>query len=204
MSKIGIMGGTFNPIHLGHLMLAECAREENGLDEVWFIPTGHSYMKSGQKNEAYPDAFERLRMTGLAVQDNSFFRCLDIEAQREGNTYTYETLEFLTREYPEHEFYFIFGADCLFSIEKWKEPGRIFELSQIICAVRDDYDAGEMQNKIEWLRNEYGARIHFMPFYEIALSSTLVRERVSAGKSIRYMVPDTVYSYIEEKGFYRA
>lgn len=204
MKKIGIMGGTFNPIHIGHLMLADCAREECSLDEVWFVPTGRSYMKSGKGGPCEPLALERLEMTELAVKENPYFSCLDIEVLREGNTYTYETLEELNKCYPEYEFYFIFGADCLFGIENWREPGRIFDACEIIAAVREDFEVSRMQEQIALLRNKYNARIRFLSFRELAISSTEIRERVRDGKTIRYMVPQEVLRYIEEKGFYRA
>ncbi len=200
MKKVGIMGGTFNPIHMGHLMLAESAREEFALDEIWFIPTGYSYMKeSGLKD---PLSTDRLKMTQIAVEDNPYFKCLDIEVLRKGATYTFETLEELKGLYPDTKLYFIFGADCLYEIEEWKEPKRIFAACEIIAAVREKFDSSQMQDKISNLRAKYDARIHFLPFCEIAISSTNIRERVCLGKSIRYMVPDAVMCYIEEKGFY--
>ncbi len=202
MKKIGIMGGTFNPIHMGHLMLAECAREEFALDEIWFIPTGYSYMKENKGDKTSPVSTERLEMAEIAVESNPYFRCLDIEVRREGNTYTYETIEELKRLYPDIEFYFIFGADCLYKIEHWKEPERIFSVCDIIAAVREDFDVSQMQDKIDELCVRFDARIHFLSFREIAISSTDIRERVRLGKSIRYLVPDAVMCYIEEKGFY--
>ena len=202
MKRIGIMGGTFNPIHMGHLMLAECAREEFALDEVWFVPTGCSYMKQSSKGEGAPLPAQRLEMTRLAVEGNPYFRCLDIEVKREGNTYTYETLEELKKLEPDTCFYFIFGADCLYSIEYWKEPGRIFSACEVVAAVRDDFAVADLQDKIDRLRDRFDAHIHFLPFREIELSSTDIRERVRQGRSIRYMVPEQVICYIEEKGFY--
>ncbi len=204
MSKIGIMGGTFNPIHIGHLMLAQGAAEEFELDEVWFVPTGYSYMKDKQEGISWPVASERLEMTRLAIRTNPVFECLDIEVKRAGNTYTYETLEELAKQYPRHEFFFIFGADCLFGIDKWKEPGRIFAVSSIIAAVRDNYETEAMQEQIAYLQAKYDARIYFLPFRQLEISSTEIRDRVNKGQSIRYMVPEEVCSYIEEKGFYRA
>lgn len=204
MSRIGIMGGTFNPIHLGHLMLAECAREELDLDEVWFIPTGCSYMKEEQlkSEKGMPLPFQRLEMTELALEDNPFFSCLDIEVEREGNTYSYETLEALKKSYPEHRFFFLFGADCLYTIENWKEPGRIFAACDIVAAVRGDAVVEAMEEKCDWLRERFGASIILLPFRNLAISSTEIRERVKEGKSIRYMVPERVISYIREKGLY--
>ena len=213
MARIGIMGGTFNPIHMGHLMLAECAREEFDLDEVWFIPTGHSYMKAGDLSTGnsgqntgsvcQPSPEERFHMTELATEGNPFFQCLDIEIRREGNTYTYETLEYLGRKYPDNEYFFIFGADCLYSIENWKYPDRIFAACRIIASVRGDADKDKMQEKIGELRDKYRAKIDFMPFRDLELSSTDIRKRVLEQKSIRYMTPDPVISYINTKGFYK-
>lgn len=202
MRKIGIMGGTFNPIHAGHLMLAEAARDEFMLDEVWFVPTGCSYMKQNTIDDNAPLPEERLEMVRLAVEGNPYFRCLDMEVKREGYTYTYETLEELKALYPHDEFYFIFGADCLYGIEKWKEPKRIFATCRILAVIRDGFAQKEMQKKIQQLQESFGACIYLLPFRELQISSTEIRNRVCAGKSIRYMVPDSVNYYIEEKGFY--
>ena len=199
MKKIGIMGGTFNPIHMGHLLLAQWAMDFQKLEEIWFIPTGCSYMKENSDNIT---ALERLQMTGLAVNNNPFMKVLDLEVKREGYTYTYETMEELHNRYPEYHFYFIFGADCLFSIEKWKFPERIFANCSIIAAVRENCDLSLMKNKIEELRAQYQADIVLLPFLQLEISSTMIRERVAMGQSIRYLVPDEVISYIEEKGLY--
>jgi len=199
MKKIGIMGGTFNPIHMGHLLLAQWAMDFQKLEEIWFIPTGCSYMKENSDNIT---ALERLQMTGLAVNNNPFMKVLDLEVKREGYTYTYETMEELHNRYPEYHFYFIFGADCLFSIEKWKFPERIFANCSIIAAVRENCDLSLMKNKIEELRAQYQADIVLLPFLQLEISSTMIRERVAMGQNIRYLVPDEVISYIEEKGLY--
>ena len=122
MRRIGIMGGTFDPIHVGHLMLAEWAAEEMELEEVWVVPTGVSYMKA---EHGILTGQERLHMAELATKGNAKLRCVAIEIDRKGYTYTYETLEQLKNQYPDTEFFFLVGADCLFSLENWKYPERI-------------------------------------------------------------------------------
>lgn len=123
LKKIGIMGGTFNPIHIGHLIIAEKAREQFGLDHVLFMPSGMPYMKDCR--EVLPGK-TRTKMTELAIQSNLFFAISTIEVEREGRTYTYETLEYLRTQNPDTEYYFILGADSLWKIEEWKHPERIF------------------------------------------------------------------------------
>lgn len=206
MRRIGVMGGTFNPIHAGHLLLAEWALTEVGLDEVWFIPTGVSYMKNAKDIAAGED---RLRMTQLAVEDNSSFKCLDIEVRREGYTYSCETLEYLRQEYPEDSFFFLVGADCLFSIESWKDPERIFHNCTLVAAVRGETTLPEMEEKRRELEHKYqgacgtdGCRILLLPFISMSVSSTEIRRRIYDRKSVRYLVPDKVMTYIKEKGLY--
>jgi len=199
MRKIGIMGGTFSPIHIGHLMLAEYALDTEHLDEIWFIPTGRSYLKA---NVDMPSALERYEMTCLAVAGNPRMKCLDLEIRREGNTYTCDTLVELRKGYPDYHFHFIFGADCLFTIENWRNPGQIFENCTIIAAVRGDTPLTEMTGKKEELEEKYNADIHLLPFMQLEISSTLVRERLKKQQSIRYLVPDDVIAYIKEKGLY--
>ena len=194
------MGGTFNPIHIGHLLLAEWAMDTEGLDEVWFIPTGFSYMK---QHQYHVSAEERFHMTSLAIHDNDRMKCLDIEVKRDGYTYTYETLLELRRQYPDYHFYFIYGADCLFSIEKWKYPERILANCTMIAATRGDACTEEMSNKIAELKDKYQADIKLLPFMQLGVSSTEIRERIKNKRSIKYLVPYEVITYIEEKGFYR-
>lgn len=200
MRRIGIMGGTFNPIHMGHLLLAEWVQDEMGLDEIWLIPNAVSYMKSEQK--AAP-AVDRLRMAELAAEENHHFKCLDMEIRRGGYTYSYETMEELVETYPSDEFYFIVGADCLFTLESWKCPERILRCCKIVAAVRNEASMEEMKMKKEELERRFGGEILLFSFARLSVSSTEIRERLSHGKSVRYMVPDNVLAYIQEKGLYR-
>lgn len=202
MSRIGIMGGTFNPIHTGHLLLAEHALETAGLDEVWLIPTGCSYLKR-KEGIAVLTPEDRYRMVCLAVADNDRFRCLDMEIRRPGNSYSYETMEQLQREHPGDQFFFICGADCLFTIEYWKCADRLFAACTVLAAVRGDADLAKMQEKITELKERFGAAIQLLPFRRIEISSSEIRERRSKGLSVRYLVPEAVREYMEEKGLYQ-
>ena len=194
------MGGSFNPVHIGHLMLSEWARSEAGLDEVWLIPAGMPYMKAS--GQLLPGR-ERLHMTELAIAENTGLRCLDIEISRAGDTYSYETLEQLNRDYPECEFFFILGADCLFAMENWRHPERLFASCTVIAASRGDIPMDRLQEKRVDLEHRYGGKIELLPFLNLSISSTIIRERIRKGFSVRYMVPDKVLEYMEEKGFYR-
>lgn len=199
MRKIGVMGGTFDPIHVGHLMLAEWARSAAGLEEVWIMPTGQSYLKADR--QVLPGA-ERLHMAELAAADNELLKCIDLEIQREGYTYTYETMEQLKAEHPDTEFFFIQGADCLFTMENWKYPERIFESCTVLAAVRGNADLEALEDKRQELTGKYGGNIVLLPFMQLSISSSEIRDRIKEGLSVRYMVPDRVLEYIEKRGFY--
>lgn len=198
--KIGIMGGTFNPIHYGHLLLAEAAREFAGLDEVIFIPSGNPYMKDSEEIE---DGVHRLAMASLAILSNPYFSVSDIEIKRNGNTYTYETLEELKEKNPNAVFYFMIGADNLFSIENWKYSDKIFLGCTLIAAARGKKTEDEIIRQVERLRERYHAKILLLPEKKIDLSSTEIREHLQAGKSVRYMTPEDVCSYIREHRLYQ-
>ncbi len=204
MAKIGIMGGSFNPIHVGHILLAQYALEQNGLDEVWFIPTGCSYMKP--LGDILPGEM-RLTMTERAVSEiegyEGKFRCLDIEVKRAGNSYTFETLKELKALYPMHDFYFIMGADCLLMIEKWREPESIFRDCTLIAVTRSGFTDEETEKKAEELREKFGAKIVLFPFLQLEISSTALRARIREGKSVKFLVPDSVIDYIDKHQLYR-
>lgn len=183
-------------------MLAEQALESAHLDQIWMIPTGCSYLKTKEGITVLPGT-ERYDMVQRAIADNDRFRCLDIEIKRPGNSYSYETMEQLHREYPEHLFYFICGADCLFTIEYWKCVNRLFAACTVLAAVRGDADIADMQEKIDALEKKFGAQIRLLPFRRIEISSSEIRERRRKGLSVRYLVPDAVRVYMEEKGLYQ-
>ena len=201
--KIGILGGTFDPIHLGHLIIAEQARDQYGLDRVLLIPSGHSYFKDNRSRKVQP-AQTRLEMTRIAARDHAPFEVSDIEVNRPGNTYSFETLEQLRELYPSSELYFIVGADTVCSMRTWRAPERIFAACTILAAIREDQvDPEQLKNESEALARDYGARILPVEIPNIGISSTDIRERATAGKSIHYLVPSALESYIIKNGIYK-
>ena len=194
--QVGIMGGTFDPIHNGHLTLAQKAYEQFSLDKILFMPSGNSYMK---KNVL--DAQRRAHMVEIAIKDNPNFELSLIEVQRSGNTYTSDTLEILKTNNPDTHYYFIIGADSLFQIESWKYPKRIFDLATLICAVRDDYNMDAIKEKGKSL-SESGAKIVFLDMPKIEISSSNIREWVRHNIPISEYVPLEIAKYIKEEHLY--
>lgn len=199
MKKVGILGGTFNPVHMAHLIIAEIAREEAGLDDILFIPSGCSYLKDA--SDILP-AKDRIHMTGLAIEDNSHFALSTIEIDRGGNSYTCDTLLELKHRYPDQEYYLIVGADNLFAMEEWKDPEVIFRNAKILAAVRGSKKRADMEEKIAELKEKYHADITLLHVSHVDISSSLIREKIAQGLSIRYMLPEKVREYIIKNHFY--
>lgn len=195
--RVGIMGGTFDPIHIGHLLIAENAYDTYRLDEILFIPSGTPYMKK----EVLPGEF-RAAMTKIAIEGNEHFSLSMIEIEREGNTYTWETLSALKACHPDTEYFFVLGADSLFSIENWSHPELIFEKAAVLLAVREGYTNAALDRKIEELQNRFHGIIYKLPIKHIDISSTEIRQRAKTGQSIRYMVPEKVLDYIQNRNIY--
>jgi nicotinate-nucleotide adenylyltransferase len=199
--KIGIMGGTFDPIHMGHLMLAETAYEQFALDQVLFLPAGNPPHKRNRTGRASNE--ERIEMVRLAISDNPHFALSLIEMkQKEGYTYTYHTLETLKSENPDTDYYFIIGADSLFDFSAWKEPGRICDACTLIVAVRDQTSAAQLNHEMDILSRRYNGRFLKLDSVNIDISSHMLRQRIQEAKSLRYYVPDTVLRYIETHHIY--
>lgn len=196
--KIGIMGGTFNPIHIGHLIMAENAYETFGLDKVCIMPNNIPPHKAAP--HIAPE--HRIRMAELAVRENPHFELLLTEFEKEGASYTFETLHTLKAEHPEHEYFFILGADSLFQLDTWRRPEEICSLCTILAATRYHLRTQEMEKQIEYLNEKYHGRIFLMDNPTLDISSKELRERVKKGESIRYFVPGSVERYICENHLY--
>lgn len=199
MRKIGILGGTFNPIHMAHLIIAETAQEDAGLNDILFVPSGCSYLKDA--SDILP-AKDRINMTGLAIEDNPHFALSTIETDRGGNSYTCDTLRELKERYPQQEYYLIVGADNLFTMEEWKEAEYIFRNAKILAAVRGSKKRADMEKKIAELTEKFGADIMLLNVRNVDISSSAIREKIAAGRSIRYMLPEKVREYIIKNHLY--
>lgn len=193
--RTGIMGGTFNPIHMGHLIIAESAREQFHLDEVIFMPCGIPHLKS-EENLLPKDV--RTQMTRLAIGNNPFFNISTLEVDSEGITYTYKTLEKLHQINDNTDYYFIMGADSLWSIENWKEPARIFANCHILAAARGSRSLSEIEAQASYLNDKYAADILLIKSINIDISSTMIRDMIKNNESIRYLVPEAVYDFISK------
>lgn len=199
MKKYGIFGGSFNPIHYGHLMICEYIKEEMGLDKVIFIPTGNPPHK-----DLGVSAEDRYEMVKLAISPNPDFEISDIETTRVNLSYTVDTIRELKEIYKEEKLYFLIGLDSLFQLKTWKKIDDLSQEIEFVVALRPGYiDKEEINNEIDFLRENFGTKINLIktPLYEI--SSTDLRDRIHEGKSLRYLIPKKVLDYIEESGFYK-
>ncbi len=199
MKKYGIFGGSFNPIHYGHLMICEYIKEEMGLDKVIFIPTGNPPHK-----ELELSAEDRYEMVRLAISPNPDFEISDIETTRVKKSYTVDTIRELKKIYKEEKLYFLIGLDSIFQLKTWMKIGDLSQEIEFVVALRPGYlDKEEVNKEIDFLRENFGTKINLIktPLYEI--SSTDLRDRIRVGKSLRYLIPKKVLDYIEESGFYK-
>lgn len=197
--KIGVMGGTFDPIHYGHLLIAENAYEQFQLDKVIFMPTGHS----PHKNEKQVlGAKERIDMIKLAIKDNPHFSCSNYEVLKEDVSYTYLTLQEIHQQCPDYELYFIMGADSLAYFSSWQNPEKISDLSTILVAVRDGLNTEKLYQIRESLHQKYGTQISFINTPNFSVSSHMIRERIVSRHTVRYLVPDTVEQYLMQHHIY--
>ena len=194
-NRVGIFGGTFHPIHYGHLMIAENACEQFELEKVVFMPTGHTPHKvyAGKEMDRH-----RCRMVELAIKDNPSFEISRREVDSLSVNYTFQTLGQLNEEFPKTRFYFILGADSLFDFELWKHPELICREAVILAAVRDDFDEKRVDSQICFLTERFGGEIYRLDTPNFKVSSEEIRDRVKNGHTIRYLVPDAVAAYIRE------
>ncbi len=197
--KTGILGGTFNPIHTGHLILADQAYSQFDLDRVLMIPSGLSYRK---KDISMPSKEERFKMVSVAVSDVPFLIPSDIDVRREGYSYTADSIREIRKDAPEDELYYIVGADTLKDLKTWKEPEVILKECVILAAVRDDSGIEELKAEIEGYERDFGARIFLLNTPGIDISSTMVRQYLKEGRSVRYLLPEALRLYLEKNRIY--
>lgn len=197
--RIGIMGGTFDPIHYAHLATAEFIRDKYKLNKILFIPSGNPPHKQGY----ITDKYDRYNMALLATESNENFLVSDIEIKRKEKTYTVDTLRYLVKTYKNIEVYFITGADAICDIENWKDVEENFKLANFIAATRPGISLLKAQEKIESLVKKYNANIISVYVPSLDISSTYIREQIKEGKSVRYLVPESVGNYIEQNKLYQ-
>lgn len=197
-SGVGVLGSAFNPPHLGHLALAQEALWQLELEEVVLMPTGEAPHKRILDD---PGRELRLAMTRLAAADDPRFSVSTLEVEREGPSYTYETLQLLAHEKEEPDLVFVMGADAAVGLESWREPRRVVELARLAVARRSGISDSDVGAVLRSLGAEGRATMLEMP--QFGVSSSAVRERGAAGRPLRYLVPEAVARFIEEKGLYK-
>lgn len=195
------MGGTFDPIHIGHLILGEMAYEQFDLDAVWFMPAGNPPHKQNRKGRATDD--ERTEMVRLATSGNPHFALILEEMTQDGYTYTYRTLERLNAEYPDTEFYFIIGADSLTDFHTWREPERVSAACTLVAATRGGMDPERFDHLLTKNRARFSGKFLKLDTPNLDISSETIRARIRENKSVRYYLPEAVRTYIEQHNIYK-
>ena len=198
--RIGVLGGSFDPLHYGHLILAEQIRQEAELDKVILIP---AYVNPFKEEVPPADGHHRLEMLRLAAGDHPFFGISDIELKREGPSYTYDTLAALKeKDYPDDELFFIMGTDSFYKLEHWHKAEELIENFGFLIGMRKGYDEEELKATISRLQQKYPLRAEYIRIPELEISSTDIKQRIRAGKSVRFLLPDACISYIREHELY--
>jgi len=198
--RLGLLGGTFDPIHLGHLILAERCREECRLDQVWFLPAGNPPHK---QNEAISPGNQRAEMVELAIAGHPQFSVNRMELSRTGRSFTVDTLREVQAQDSTRELFFLIGADSLADLPMWRDPAGIAELATIVAVNRGDRPLPDLDALRSRLGDAVMQRIQIVTMPGIDLSATDIRDRVREGKSIRFMTPRPCEIYIEQHGLYR-
>ncbi len=197
--RIGVLGGTFDPIHVGHLRVAEEVAEKMGLGQVLFIPAA----RPPHRRAPLTSAPHRLAMVKLAIAGNPRFTCTDLELKRPGKSYAVDTLDELHRRYPARRFFLIVGADQVLALPNWREPGRLVRACRVVAISRPGLHLPEIRKKTgRVFPPALRAAVSFLPVRDLDISSTDIRRRLRAGQSTRYLLPATVRVYIRHQGLY--
>ena len=198
MKRVGIIGGTFNPIHLAHLYIAYESKDQLNLDKVIFVPAGSPPHKD---NRGILRASLRYAMVEKAIASYEGFEISDYEIKKTGYSYTYETLEHFKKD--DYELFFITGADCLMNIEKWKYPERILNICKFVVFTRGGYDDIELQKQKEKIEKKYNTNIEFLDIIDLEISSSMIRERIKENKRVDFFLAKDVLDFIIENGLYK-
>ena len=200
--RVGVIGGTFDPIHLWHLILAEQCRDQAMLDQVLFVP---ALLPPHKQQKPLTPFAQRVELLTLAISGHAAFRVEDMEEKRSGPSYTVDTLTQLQRQRPGDDLSFIIGSDSLHDLRIWYQPRRILELAALLVVARAGFatfSAKELKAALK-LDDDFSLRYQIVEAPLIAIASRDIRQRISEGRSVRYMIPRAVEAYIQEKGLYR-
>ena len=196
--KIGIMGGTFDPVHMGHLVVANEVLNIYSLDEIIFIPAGNPPHKRG----TIASSRDRYLMTEMATLSNGKFKVSDIEVKKEEKSYTLKTIQELKKIYPDAEFYFITGTDAVIELPSWHQPEELLKMCRFVAVSRPGISMGEVREKISEINNMYNSNIELFQAPMLQISSTDIRQRFKMGKSAKYLLPESVEQYIIKNNLY--
>lgn len=198
--NIGILGGSFDPIHNGHLNMACCAHQEFDLDQIWLMPAGHSPNKD---ESAMTDAYHRLQMCQIAAGAYDWLWASSFEIDAPELSYTYRTFEKLAEQYPQHRFFFLMGGDSLDYFEQWMHPEIIVSLCTILVIPRDEFDHQQLREKIRKIQERFSCEIQIVPCEKNPVSSTQIRWELKEGKADERCFPPGVLDYIKKNHLYQ-
>ena len=198
--RIGIMGGTFDPIHIGHLILGEAAHRQFQLETVYFMPSGNPPHKRNRAGRATDE--QRVEMVRRAIASNPHFKLSEREMHPDGYSFTYRTLEALNAEHPDCSYYFIIGADSLFDFDTWREPARIAAACSLVVATRNQTDPVRFDAEIAAKRAAYQSEFLKLDTPNLDISSHHLREMIQKGEAVKYYLQDSVIEYIQQENIY--